>query len=776
MKSYAFGLGLYDWLDRFKLDGLTATLRMELRELLTPCVRLREPFHRNEEIADSRTTECVRDLVDWEIVLSSDHVHSPLRSLADNAIWEAALPDLLQDFTVLLRDALDLMRELGGADDKSDLSYVAQPSISKHPQNRDYRDWTALIDLTRDAWLATRKADSTKARLVAESWRYHAYPLFKRLAFFSATHTGVIEPRQALDWLLADTHWWLWSTETEREAIRLLVALVPNLDQPALAELEQAILNGPPRLMFKADIEPDRWNHIVDREVWLRLAKAQATGAALGRIANAKLDELTQQYPRWQLAEDERDEFPFWMETRWGDAESPPPGFDLAPDTQDDLAKWLKRYPSSDRLGHKDGWSERCRGDFLAAVGALAAIVQEDQWPVDRWREALQIGAEDVLLEKSWPVMATVLVGAPATVFQALAHSLSWWLKAQSKIFDGREDLFFALIRRLLGLHHEGGIQMDEDAVFRAINHPVGHVTEALLNWWYRQELKDSIGLKGEVRPLFTQLCDTGVDEFRHGRVLLAAHAIALFRVDEEWARTYLLPLFVWTRSQVEASAAWKGFLWSPRLYGPLLKAIKQPLLETASRYEQLGKHAAQYAEFLTFVALDPGDTFTVDELTDATRALSVEGLQSAAQAVTRALESAGEQHGEYWHNRVLPYLKSVWPKSRDVMTPALSEILGRLCVAAREAFPEAMTTLRHWLQGVEHPDYLLEMLGEAELCGQFPSDALTFLDALIGDDVQWLPRKLKQCLDDIAKSERALATDPRFVRLSELYGRRGIS
>ena len=73
---------------------------------------------------------------------------------------------------MLLRDALDLMRELGGATDTSDLSYSDQPSIGEHQQNKDFQDWTALIDLTRDAWLAMYRTNPTKAvyyrrRLVA---------------------------------------------------------------------------------------------------------------------------------------------------------------------------------------------------------------------------------------------------------------------------------------------------------------------------------------------------------------------------------------------------------------------------------------------------------------------------------------------------------------------------------------------------------------------------------------------------------------------------------
>jgi hypothetical protein len=95
--------------------------------------------------------------------------------------------------------------------------------------------------------------------------------------------------------------------------------------------------------------------------------------------------------------------------------------------------------------------------------------------------------------------------------------------------------------------------------------------------------------------------------------------------------------------------------------------------------------------------------------------------------------------------------------------------------LAAREAFPEAVAVLRHWLQPVEHPDYIVHLLHEAKLSEQFPSESLTLLDAIIGGAVQWLPRELKQCLDDIGNADEALANDPRFIRLTELCDRHGI-
>jgi len=769
VKSHAHDWDLYNWLNQFKQDGLTPTLRMELRECLTPRVTLREPIHWAERSADSSAPERIKDLVDWELVLSSDHVHSALCDLKHKSAWHAALPDLLEDSTVLLRDALDLMRELGDAANKSDLSYITQPSITEHSQNNDFHDWTALIDLTRDAWLAMMQINPMQAGLIAKCWLHLPYPLFKRLAFFAAANSDAIAPSEALEWLLADDHWWLWSVETKREAIRLLVALIPKLDASGMSELEQAIMQGPPREMTGDGIEPDHLTHMVDKEVWLRLANIRATGVTLSQSAKFRLDELSQRYPGWSVELDECDEFPVWMGE--GDAWRE---FTPTPRRRRELVEWLKQHASADHW-ETDDWRQRCSDDFSTTACALWGLSKEGEWPADRWREALQAWAEDKLISRSWRYMARVVDNAPNSVLQALSHSLSWWLKAQAKIFYGQDDLFFTLIRRVLALEYEDTDHTD-DPMSRAINHPVGHATEALVGWWYRQELKDSQGLGGEVRALFTQLCDTGVDKFLHGRVLLCAHVIALFRVDKEWAETHLLPLFDWERSAVEARGAWKGFLWSPRIYRPLLAAIKQPFLATAGYYEQVDRHAEQYAAFVTLIALDPGDTFTGKELAEVTRTLPELGLQNAVQAVVRALEGSGEQRGEYWRNRVLPYIKSVWPKTRDVMTPTISERLGRLCVAARGAFPEAMEALRHWLQPVASPHHLVHLLSQANLCKQFPSDALAFLDAVIGDDTQQLPRELKQCLHDIVNADPRLANDPRFVRLTELCERCGIS
>ncbi len=192
-------------------------------------------------------------------------------------------------------------------------------------------------------------------------------------------------------------------------------------------------------------------------------------------------------------------------------------------------------------------------------------------------------------------------------------------------------------------------------------------------------------------------------------------------------------------------------------------EVLKPAFLDTARHFVALGKHDGQYASLLTFVALDPADTFTTAELASATRALPPDGLHDAAQALVRALEGAGDQRADYWTNRVTPYLHAIWPKTRNNISPAIAESLGRLCVAAQDAFPEALALLRAWLQRPAYPDYLVHRLHEAGLCGRFPEQALDFLNLVIGDQTQWPPRDLGACLDAIRSAAPLLAADPRF-------------
>ncbi|MBF0304825.1 MAG: SIR2 family protein [Alphaproteobacteria bacterium] len=699
---------LYSWVNRFDTDGLTTTSRRELREMLAPRLSLREGLR--DRWGDTEAAP-VEEIINCEVWVS-EYAHDTFGKVKNTARWKAALPDLLPDFCALLREAMDMMRELSLVDCERDWSHLARPSISDDWESGD-PGWTALIDLTRDAWIATAACDPARARRVVDDWRQAPYPLFRRLEFFASAQGDVIPPRLALDRLLSDDHFWLWSEETEQEALALLIALVPRLSRMELAKLQRAILAG-------FDVESEEWHHIRDRRIWRRLERLQRAGVTLGKKAQASLDVFCGRYD---------DATP-----------SPPP-----------------------QTGAYDQWDQKCRNKRETAAKELCALASKAEWPEVRWDQALRAWSTDELAKWSWRQLATVLENAPDALLLGISHGLGLWLKAVAQKVDD-EAPFFRLCERILGMEHGDGVNTEEP-VLRAINHPVGHVTEAMLRWWHRNPLEDGQKLPLELKPVFTALCDTRIERFRHGRVLLAANAVTLFRVDRVWTTEHLVPLFEWTRP-LDARAAWGGFLRAGRNYRPLMRLIKKHFLNTAEHVSEIPKHSRVYAAMLTFVALDPGDMFTRDELARATRDLPQKGLVEVAHTLANSLDSAEEDREAHWKSRIRPYLNSVWPTSRECLSQATAEAVALLCIAARKSFPDAVDLLRDWFQPLPRSGYVVRKLNTAKLPGLFPKATLMFLDGLIDARTCSSSHDLKETLREIGTAAPELESDRRFQRL----------
>lgn len=770
IQSFRGEFGLYQWKDRLKREGLNASLRLELREFLAPRVALKKPFRWSGEETPADAPRSLRQLVDWELVLATDHVHSALRDLADE-YWQRSLPYLLDDIQHLLRDALDLLHELGEAEDCSDRSYWDLPSVSPHWQNRGFRDWVVLIELLRDSWLAVRNSDPDRATRIALAWFDLPYPTFKRLSLFAASQDGCIAPDQWVEWLLADEAWWLWTSDTKREVMRLLVTQGDHLTSQAQARLEEAILLGPPRKMYQENLEKLSWQDIVDRSVWLHLAKLNTSGITLGSDASVRLKALSEAYPEWRVAANQSDEFSSWMSGTGDPDFEENRDVDIAPRKRYELVRWLTKPLPERRPFYEDTWRDVCRTRFFHSLYALCDLSKMGVWPVGRWREALQEWSKDDQAARSWRFAAPLLSSMPDDVFQELTRTITWWMEANSKSCDIHESILVDLCRRVLDLPLEAGTgilrngkPLDE-AVSEAINHPVGQATQALLNLWFKGRPNDNDRLASPFEPLFTQLCDKRMERFRHGRVLLASQLLPLFRVDRTWTESHLLPLFDWNLDATEAKAAWEGFLWAPRLYPPLLVAIKPQFLETAHHFEDLKEHQNQFTAFLTYAALDPVETYMPQDFQTAVSNLPLEGLQQVARALAQALEGAGEQREGYWKNRVLPFWQNIWPKSRDLASSNIADSMVRLCLAAGAEFPSALSTVQDWLQPIEHPHYLVGKLEESGLCRRFPSEALRLLDIIIVDQ-PWGIEELGKCLSAISEADASIIQDRRFRRL----------
>jgi hypothetical protein len=767
VKSAREGLRMFDWVEQFRREGMTMTLRHQLTSILSARVLLRKPFRMlGSEQVDYDGPQKIKYLVNPEVVLSSDHVRSHFDDLRTFPEWRIALPQLFDAFRTALIEVLDLMREMGQADGKQDLGVWHMPSISDHWQNRNFNEWTVLIELVRDSWAAVHETEPERARWMLYSLLSERYPTFKRLALHAATNASLATPDDWVAWLCDDDGWWLWSRETQREVSRLLVLRASLLSEHASHVLQSAILVGPPRRMYKEDIDADRWARNVDGSQWLRLAKLQASGAALTNEASARLEALRTQYPKWGLGTDEREEFFYWMSGSGDPDYEAERQIELAPRVRKLLILWLQKRPQ-DPLLEKDDWKEVCTSDFPVAIASLLDLAKRNIWPVERWGEALQVWSNGEFVQRSWKRLAVCVARMPGEVLSELANSVTWWLQEVGKGVGVRSELFFDVCERCLLLAGNDELVNDDDPVFRAINHPVGHVSLGLFNWWYSTEPEDKQGLPQTFAKLLTKLCDTTNSTYRHGRLILASNVVALLRVDEKWTTDNLLPQFDWVPSEPDARRAWVGFLWTPRLYAPLLSALKKPFLDSASRFADLAEGGNNYASILTLSALGPSTVFTRQELRAATRALPSEGLECCASALLRAIANAGEQRSEYWNSRGKPYLETVWPKSVTLGTAKLSDLLARVAIAAGPKFPEAFGLVERWLIPIRTAHQLTTEFEKTGIAVSFPRQGLALLYAVV-DRQSYPPPPLGSILDAIGKSEPALLNTREFQVLKD--------
>lgn len=774
IKSLSRHTGLHSWLCRVRTDGMSVLHRLELRALLAPKLLLRGPMHWGSNATETDGSVRLRESLNWELVLASNNVRSTLQDLM-NCDLRGFQSALIDDFERLLLEALDLASLLGDATNRSDRSFRHLPSVLPHSQNRGFRDWVTLIELLRDAWLALRLENPSHASQIAVRWFDMPYPAFKRLAFFAASQDDCVNQNTWVSWLTADEGWWLWSIETRREVLRLLVLQGGQLPRSAGAQLQRAILKGPPSDLYRPGSEPGRVRGATARSMWLLLAKLECSGFTLNTSASKRLKQLSAANPFWRVSENERDEFSSWM-SGTGD-----PDFEssievsVAPNNKAELIEWLK-LPAKDANGiSRDTWSDTCRTRPLTTLHALSELSSQGIWPIERWREALRAWWGRPLHARFWTHAAPVVLALPADKLGEIAHSVSNWLEVFSeKTTIKNQDQLYALCRRLMDLPCTSDAESEDDTssarpVSEAINHPVGMVTQVLINHWYRHSPRDNERLPPALSDFFTELTDTRIQRYRHGRVILGSHLISLYRVDNEWTEQHLLPLLSWERDAVEAKGIWEGFLWSPRLYQPLLAAFKAEFLQTAEHYEELGEHKQQFAAFLTYVAVGPVEGYSDLELRSAFAALPVDGLEESAQALSQALEGAAGQREENWSHRIQPFWEQIWPKSLELRSERIADNLAQLALAAGKKFPVALKTVFDWLMPLEYCHSVMQDLTESGYCSDYPADSLELLAAVTGEHQVFPLGDLRQCLKSIEKSEPTLSDTPQFRRLHEL-------
>ena len=362
----------------------------------------------------------------------------------------------------------------------------------------------------------------------------------------------------------------------------------------------------------------------------------------------------------------------------------------------------------------------------------------------------------------------------PETIAQ-LIQAISWWLSVLANSLDKQPDVvWLRLIDLVLNQAASEEPTVDEDPVHRAINHPLGHATEALIRVWLRSGPKRDQALPEFFEVRLSRIADAKHMKLPHGRFVIASYLISLFVADPKWIEENLISYFDWNKDPYEARIAWEGYLRSPRLTPDLLNIFKGIFLNTANYYNDLDEYGDHYASLLTMASLNLGEHFSVDELRIAFNALPPEGLAGAAEGLAQAISDAGDRKEDHWINRTKPLLESIWPKSAEKQSPDAASAFAKICVNSGARFPEAVRIVRPFIVKTTNYHLALINVAESDMASKYPQDTLDLLDRLVDERYEWPPDELAQSLEQISNANADLTQTLEYRRLSNYLARRG--
>jgi len=272
-----------------------------------------------------------------------------------------------------------------------DRSYLSLPSISPHEQNSHHPEWTILIHLCRRSFDESRKRDADEGRALLQRWlnlwKSTRYSIFRRLALYASAVWPVIPTSHPYRILLEPREAALWNLDCHREVMQFLRLRATRFTRAQLRILSARILEGPPRSMYRADLEEGDFDQLKRRMISLRLGKLVEGGASLSEEAHL-IGEAYLSARSAEMSQDDRDEFLVWSGgAHWMPKPSSDHLTDLAPDEA-----------ASQIMEESDEWSA---GNIVEDYMRRASTVHWTCWIVSRPMARIAPGSGTVLFTVS---------------------------------------------------------------------------------------------------------------------------------------------------------------------------------------------------------------------------------------------------------------------------------------------------------------------------------------------------------------------------------------
>ena len=317
------------------------------------------------------------------------------------------------------------------------------------------------------------------------------------------------------------------------------------------------------------------------------------------------------------------------------------------------------------------------------------------------------------------------------------------------------------------------GVSELRDAVTTAINHPVGYLSEALIDrLWARKPTNNQTLPDLFVKRAYLIVAGRS-DAYLLGKVILSSRLRDLFLIDPGWTKENLIPLFSWDNEST-ARAVWQGYLRAPRMTPDLLFVIKDYFLEAVRKNEALGRSRDTLFQLFTYICLDPSTLFTQKEMREMLRAVGIEGRREISETIYRYVKDSEGQSSDLWKNRIGPWISQVWPKDLSAVDHESSRMLAEAAILAGDSFEKALGQLKRLLVPTEHFENIVRLLKKSNHPENCPDASLMLLVSMVSEQHRYPNKELREVLQRISIAKPKIRDRQDYRNLNEYLERVG--
>lgn len=687
--------------------------------------------------------------------------HEPL------AIPPEHLPYAISLFRGLIEHAIMLETEIGG---HNRIYFdTTRPDDGEQPDEDGFQ-LTGHLATFINMMSRLAGVDAVAAKAEFDRWPSNENQVFTRLRIWAASQSTILGPDEAAGVFLALDEESFWTDQQERDLLYAIRDRWSEINDGDRQKLEHRLQTGSfPWREPRDNLAEVKAYYRLNRLQWL-----SQHGVKFSFNLESEMAKFRQHAPQWEPKFAERTAQPHVGKVRSIPTDTDPAALVGLP-----VGRILaKAREAAGRdfdtfVDHRPflGLAEQ---QPALAVAVLTDAMRKGEFPEREWAALLHATSKADLKPRLLRVIGARVTRLKPEQLAALRHPISEWMRDRSPSLlitlpEVFENVWDALVKAL-ATHppKERFRRSDASWVDEGLNQPAGRLADALFKDPEKADFQTGQGLSERWKTRLDQLLAIPGDARRHAIAMISPHMNWLFHIDPEWSESRLLTAA--DGDDADAHAFWGGYFWgarTPQL--ALYLRLKPAFIALARSGANRRDHANKLAGMLLAGWAGNDDHSEQEALIpdDELREVLIHAEDELRTQMLWYLQRWSNEFGSKWGDRILPFLRQVWPRQRAVRT---SQSLGRLvdlALALPDRFLEIVKVILPLLGPITETTVRMgpDLHSEDGIAARHPRQLLDLLWKVLPEDPWLWPHETRRTLEALS-SQDEVQHDPRLAEL----------